>query len=201
MLEIPPVLAQNMIAPAKHLAPERKMAQEREGVFGGLRQRFEQMRLDWTWKDELEEFEEQEKQRRRKEYIAGIIEKISNGDVLFEVSDIVSHRGEKVCWVEDGILYEEVTRGPRDCRYKIDIQVDEGSFVVTNKRLIFKGEAKTFDTKLNNLLEMNVDQDSIVYFMSNRVKPKKIEFPAQNGDIVCAVLNHLGKDEGDGATY
>ncbi len=201
VLEIPPVLAQNIIAPAKHLAPERKMAQEREGVFGGLLQRFEQMRLDWTWKDDLEEFEEREKQRRRKEYIAGIIERISNGDVLFEIYDIVRKREEQVCWVENAILYEEVTRGPRDYRYKEDVQVDEGSFIITNERLIFRGAAKTFETRLNHLLAMNVHLDGITYHIRNRVKKKMIEFPAQNGDIVCAVLNHLGKGEGDGATY
>lgn len=198
--EKPPVLEQeNMLPPVippeiqeEDITPTREMAEERDGIFGGLLQKMEQMKLDRAWRNRVEEFEEQEKQRERQEYIEGIIQQVQERQHVFNPTGIIIKDSETVCWVEPAVLIEEVTRGSRGYRYKDNVAVDEGQFIFTTERFIFKGNAKTFDTRIDRILGVDIALDGFAYSIQNRTKKKCLEFPNGNGDIICAVLNHIG---------
>ena len=183
---VPPVLGSST------QSPERVMAETREGVFGGLVQRMEQMKLDWAWRNRAEKFEEEEKKRRRQEYIKNIIRRIELGENISTPVGVIIREIETVCWIEPAVLIEEVTKGSRGHRYTDNIPVDRGQFIMTTKRFIFKGRAKTFDTKIDRILGVNIAVDGFSYTIQNRTKKKMLEFPNGNGDIICAVLNHIG---------
>jgi hypothetical protein len=194
---VPPVLASspppaNLQSRSDSTAPARVLAHEREGLFGGLLQRMEQMKLDWAWRNRLEEFEEGEKKRKRQEFISNVIRRIKLGENIFRPVGILVRGKENICWAEPANLIEEVTRGPRGHRYKDNVQVDQGKFYITSERLIFKGNAKSFDTRIEQLLSVDINIDCFIYSIQNRSKKKMLEFPNGNGDVVCAVLNHLG---------
>ena len=150
------------------------------------------MKLDRAWRNRVEEFEEQEKQRERQEYIEGIIQQVQERQHVFNPTGIIIKDSETVCWVEPAVLIEEVTRGSRGYRYKDNVAVDEGQFIFTTERFIFKGNAKTFHTRIDRILGGDIALDGFAYSIQNRTKKKCLEFPNGNGDIICAVLNHIG---------
>jgi len=80
---------------------------------------------------------------------------------------------------------------------KAVMPVSEGDLVITNKRVIFRGDAKSFSSKLDKLLEINCYADG-VRLTDDKGKPRVIRFAADgNADIVGAVLsyaiNHCGE--------
>jgi len=213
---LPPVLPPNEKATPS--APERRLAEERSGIIGGLLQKYEQKNLDEVWKKELGQFTDAEQQRKRIIYIESIISGIKNETFITPPQNIFFKKNERPLWVEAAVLYEEVvidrryeggsqgvsfriakgvnwrvgaTRG-RMVSEKGTVPVDEGQFVVTDQRLIFSGNLKSFDTVLSKIISVNIHPDGITFSQSNRTKKRMVNFPSNNGDIVCAILNHIG---------
>jgi hypothetical protein len=172
--------------------PDRMMAENRDGIFGGLVQRMEQIKLDWAWRNRVEKFEAEEKKRKRQEYIKNIVRRIELGENISTPVGVIIGEKETVCWIEPAVLIEEVTKGSRGHRYTDKVPVDQGQFIMTTVRFIFRGRAKTFDTKIDRILGVDIAVDGFSYTIQNRSKKKMFEFPNGNGDIICAVLNHIG---------
>ena len=217
---LPPVLppSEERAAPS---APERQIAEKRSGIIGGLMQKYEQNNLDEVWKNELKQFNDAEQQRNREKHIESIVTGIKNGTKINTPPNIFFKKNERPLWVEPAVLYEEVvvdrryeggskgvsfriakgvnwrvgsTRG-RLVSEKGNVPVDEGQFVITDQRLIFNGDIKSFDTNLTKIISVNIHPDGMTYSQSNRTKKRIVNFPSNNGDIICAILNHIGKTE------
>ena len=215
---LPPVLppSEEQAAPS---APERQIAEKRSGIIGGLMQKYEQNNLDEVWKNELKQFNDAEQQRNRENHIESIVTGIKNGTKINTPPNIFFKKNERPLWVEPAVLYEEVvvdrryeggsqgvsfriakgvnwrvgsTRG-RLVSEKCNVPVDEGQFVITDQRLIFNGDIKSFDTNLTKIISVNIHPDGMTYSQSNRTKKRIVNFPSNNGDIICAILNHIGK--------
>lgn len=217
---LPPVLppSEEQAAPS---APERQIAEKRSGIIGGLMQKYEQNNLDEVWKNELKQFNDAEQQRNREKHIESIVTGIKNGTKINTPPNIFFKKNERPLWVEPAVLYEEVvvdrryeggsqgvsfriakgvnwrvgsTRG-RLVSEKGNVPVDEGQFIITDQRLIFNGDIKSFDTNLTKIISVNIHPDGMTYSQSNRTKKRIVNFPSNNGDIICAILNHIGKTE------
>ena len=217
---LPPVLppSEEQAAPS---APERQIAEKRSGIIGGLMQKYEQNNLDEVWKNELKQFNDAEQQQNREKHIESIVTGIKNGTKINTPPNIFFKKNERPLWVEPAVLYEEVvvdrryeggsqgvsfriakgvnwrvgsTRG-RLVSEKGNVPVDEGQFVITDQRLIFNGDIKSFDTNLTKIISVNIHPDGMTYSQSNRTKKRIVNFPSNNGDIICAILNHIGKTE------
>ena len=217
---LPPVLppSEKQAAPS---APKRQIAEKRSGIIGGLMQKYEQNNLDEVWKNELRQFSDAEQQRNREKHIESIVTGIKNGTKINTPPNIFFKKNERPLWVEPAVLYEEVvvdrryeggsqgvsfriakgvnwrvgsTRG-RLVSEKGNVPVDEGQFIITDQRLIFNGDIKSFDTNLTKIISVNIHPDGMTYSQSNRTKKRIVNFPSNNGDIICAILNHIGKTE------
>jgi hypothetical protein len=130
------------------------------------------------------------------------------------VSGVVLDHEENAYWIEPATLYEErvVSRryegGSRGVSLRLmkgvsvrvgahrgqlisdsaNVPIASGSFVITNRRLIFSGDAKSFATKLEKIIDLTPHLDGLRYAESNRQKPRALSFPQKNGDIVCELL-------------
>ena len=211
-LEKPPIIEPE----DKAQGPQRRMAKERSGLIGGILQKYEQHNLDKAWRNELKQFDDKEKQRKRELYIEGILSAIQNGTHTCLAQGVFCKKNEKPLWAEKAVLCEDVvtkhyqsgSRGTsiriargiswkvgasrgRTVSEKSTVPVDEGAFVITDQRLIFSGNIKSFDVGLSKIINIQFHPDGIVFSQSSRKKRRIIKFPANNGDIVCAVLNQL----------
>ncbi len=69
------------------------------------------------------------------------------------------------------------------------IPVSSGEFIITNKRVIFRGDAKSFNLRLDKLLELNFYSDG-VRLTDDKGKPHVVKFTsAGNTDVVGATLS------------
>jgi hypothetical protein len=82
------------------------------------------------------------------------------------------------------------TRG-RSVSESADQIVSEGNFIVTNKRLVFQGDRKSFETKYEKLLDITNHLDGIRFSESNRQKPRQIQYTEPNGDIIVEILSQI----------
>jgi hypothetical protein len=82
------------------------------------------------------------------------------------------------------------TRG-RSVSESADQIVSEGNFIVTNKRFIFQGDRKSFETKYEKILDVNNHLDGIRYSESNRQKPRQLQYTEPNGDIIVEILSQI----------
>jgi hypothetical protein len=73
---------------------------------------------------------------------------------------------------------------------KAVVPVSVGHLIITNKRVIFRGDAKSFNIKLDKLLELNFYSDGM-RVTDDKGKPRMIRFAEEgNIDIVGAILSH-----------
>lgn len=82
------------------------------------------------------------------------------------------------------------TRG-RSVSESADQIVSEGNFVITNKRFIFQGDPKSFETKYEKLLDITNHLDGIRFSESNRQKRRQLQYTEPNGDIIVEILSQL----------
>lgn len=137
-----------------------------------------------------------------------------HGPSPIEVHNVVLRKGEICYWEERATLYEEkVVRsgyqgGSRGVSIRVmrgvsfrvgnhrgnfvsekaDMPVAEGSLVVTNRRLIFRGDRKSFESKFEKVLELELFRDGIFYSESNRQKRRMIKFQSNNGEVVGEII-------------
>jgi hypothetical protein len=133
------------------------------------------------------------------------------------IKDVVLRKGESVHWIEPAKLWEEHVvsrrfeggssgvsiRVAKGLSFRVgqsrghyvadtaDVPVSEGNFIITNRRLIFQGQAKSFETKLDKLLEMENHLDGIRYSESNKQKRRMLQYYSKNGDIIVEILNQV----------
>jgi hypothetical protein len=72
-----------------------------------------------------------------------------------------------------------------------DVAVSAGSLVITNQRLIFIGDRKSFSAKWDKIVSLEPAIDGLRFSESNRQKPRLVLFASRNGDLVCEVLSKL----------
>jgi hypothetical protein len=134
-----------------------------------------------------------------------------------DVQNVVLQNGEQVHWREPAKLWEErvvsrryesassgvsfriakgITFRTGGTRGQLvsdtaDVPISEGNFIITNRRLIFQGQAKSFETKLEKILDIHNHLDGIRYSESNKQKPRKIQYYSANGDIIVEILSQV----------
>jgi hypothetical protein len=148
----------------------------------------------------------------RLKYLAAIRE---CGPQPIAVDNLVLRKGELAYWQEPGTLYEEkvVSRryegGSRGVSIRLmrgvsfrvgahqgqlvsdtaNVAISTGSLVVTNQRLVFMGDSKSFETKFENLLDMEHFPDGVVYSERNKQKQRKIIYCRRNGEVVAEIIS------------
>ena len=132
------------------------------------------------------------------------------------VPNLILQRGETPYWSEPASLFEERVvnrryegasqgmsfRIARGVYYRVGAQrgnlivdkavlpVSSGAFVITSKRVIFQGDAKSFALRLDKLLSLNLFRDGI-HFSDDKGKPHMVKFADDdNSDVVGATLSY-----------
>lgn len=129
--------------------------------------------------------------------------------------NVILRSTEKALWVQPGQLWENrvVTRryegGSAGISFRIakgitlrsggtrgrlvsdnaDVPVSTGNFIVTNRRFIFEGDQKSFETEFEKILSIDSHLDGIRFSESNRQKPRQISYAEPNGDIIVEILS------------
>jgi len=142
------------------------------------------------------------------------------------VTNLIMQKGEKAYWVESGTLAEERVlrrryeggsqgvsfRIMKGVSYRVGgfrghavsetgvVAVSNGELIITNQRIVFRGDKKSFATKLDKILDTQLFTNGLQFSENNRSKPKLIKFEQLgNHNIIGAVLsyaiNHYGEKE------
>jgi hypothetical protein len=160
-------------------------------------------------------------EQRRIEHFRRIAQ-IREGDMpRLTIPNVLFQSGEEAHWCEPARLWEykvvgrRYEGGSRGISFRVakgvslrlgasrgqmvtdsaDVPVCDGNFIITNRRLIFQGEGKSFDTKFDKIIDMTNHADGIRYSEKNRQKPRKIQYFAPNGEIIIEVLNRVFSGE------
>ncbi len=153
-----------------------------------------------------------------------LLNEIQQGNMpIVQTTNLIMQKGEKAYWIESAILAEEkVLRrnfegGSRGVSFRIMkgvsyrvggfrghsvsetgvVAVSNGDLIITNQRIIFRGDNKSFAVKLDKLLDVQLFTNGLHFSENNRSKPRLIKFVQQgNHDIIGSVLtyavNHFG---------
>jgi hypothetical protein len=139
------------------------------------------------------------------------------------VSNVILKKDEVAHWSEPGSIIEERVVGRRyeggshgfsfrivkGVSYRVGahrghivtdkaaVPVSSGELIVTNKRVIFRGDTKSFNIRLDKLLELNFYKDG-VRLTDDKGKPRVVKFDdTGNTDLVGATLscaiNHFAR--------
>ena len=133
------------------------------------------------------------------------------------VVNLVTLRDELVYWTEPAILAEEKVinrryeggssgvsfRIAKGVSYRVGghrghfisetgiVPVSNGELVLTSKRVIFKGDNKSFATKLDQILNLQLFSNGFCFSENNKSKPRRIKFVQEgNHDIIGAILSY-----------
>jgi hypothetical protein len=145
-----------------------------------------------------------------------ILTEIQNGNPPFmSVSNVVLQKNETIYWSEPSSLLEERVVGRRyeggsqglsiritsGVTYRVGahrgriisdtaiVPVSSGELIITNKRIIFRGDAKSFNLRLDKLLELNLYGNGI-RLTDDKGKSCIVKFTSEgNSDIVGATLS------------
>lgn len=146
-----------------------------------------------------------------------VLAEIQNGNLpTIVVRNVILQKTEVAYWAEPGDLIEEkVVRrryegGSRGMSFRIakgvsyrvgghkgqvvsdveDVPVSSGDLIVTNKRVIFRGDAKSFNFRLDKLLEIGLFGNGI-RITGDKGKPRMVQFNnGDNADVVGATLSY-----------
>jgi len=140
-----------------------------------------------------------------------------NMPIVFSIAHLVIQKGEKVHWVEPAILAEEKVvsrryeggsqgvslRIMKGVSYRVGshrghlvsevgvVAVSEGELVLTNNRLVFRGDKKSLSVKLGNILDIQLCASGLQFSELNKSKPKLVKFKEKgNCDIIGAILSY-----------
>lgn len=146
-----------------------------------------------------------------------LLTEIQNGNPpTIAVSNVIFQKAELAYWSEPASILEERVvkrryegdsqgfsfRIARGVSYRVGshrghivtdtavMPVSSGELIVTNKRVIFRGNAKSFNIRLDKLLELNFYSDG-VRLTDDKGKPRLVKFDDEgNTDIVGATLSY-----------
>ena len=154
-----------------------------------------------------------------------LLTEIQDGNIpTFIPTNIITQKDEKVYWIEPASLVEEriVDRhyqgGSRGVSFKImkgvhyrigghkgnyvvdkkNVKVSSGKLFITNKRIIFSGDKKSFSTGLNKIIDINLFSNGLKFSEMNRNEPRFISFDRSGnqeifGAILNSAINHYGE--------
>ncbi len=140
-------------------------------------------------------------------------------------TNLITQKDEKVYWIEPSSLLEEqvVNRryegGSRGVSFKImkgvhyriggskghivsekqNVKVSSGQLIITNKRIIFSGDKKSFSTKMDKLIDINLFNNGLRFSEINRNQPRLLTFEKKGnqeiiGAILSSAINHFGEE-------
>jgi hypothetical protein len=73
---------------------------------------------------------------------------------------------------------------------KAHIPVSTGRFVITDKRLIFSGDNKSFSVDYGKIIDIQPAIDGVRFSQSNIQKPRLIIYHSKNdGDLICEIIS------------
>lgn len=157
-----------------------------------------------------------------------LLNEIQQGNLptMPSITNLVTQKGEKVYWAEPSILAEEKVikrtyqggsqgvsfRVMKGVSYRVGghrgeiksetgvVAVSDGELIVTNNRVIFRGDKKSFAVKLDKILDIQLFTNGFQFSENNKSKPRLVKFKEQgNHDIIGAILsfaiNHYGDKE------
>lgn len=134
-----------------------------------------------------------------------------------QLTNVVTLKGETVYWIEPAILAEEKVvsrryeggssgvsfRIMKGVSYRVGghrghlvadtaiVAVSKGDLILTSKRVIFRGDNKSFATKLEKLLDIQLFRNGFQFTENNKSKPRLMKFVQEgNHDIIGAVLSY-----------
>ena len=91
--------------------------------------------------------------------------------------------------IAKGVWYRTGSQRGRIESTKALISVSKGTFVITNKRVIFRGALKSFECNLESVLSLNIMDDGLMFTTGRREKPYIIRFDSEeNVEVVRAIL-------------
>lgn len=156
-----------------------------------------------------------------------LLNEIQQGNMpTIQVTNLVMQKGEKAYWIEPAILAEEKVvrrrfeggsqgvnfRIMKGVNYRVGgsrghsvsetevVAVSNGDLILTSKRIIFRGDKKSFAVKLDKILDTQLFTNGLQFSENNRSKPRLVKFVQEgNHNIIGAVLsyaiNHYGDKE------
>lgn len=139
------------------------------------------------------------------------------------VSNVILQKGEIPYWSEPSALLEEKVisrryeggshgvsmRVMRGVSYRVgasrghivsetgNVVVSRGDLIITSKRIIFRGDLKSFAIALDKLLNIEIFSNGVTVSEVNKAKPRFVNFNTKgNYDIIGAIssyaINHFG---------
>jgi len=147
-----------------------------------------------------------------------IITEIEQGNLpTIEVRGVVTKKGETIHWSEDGSLIEERVisrryeggshgvslRIMKGVSYRVgahrgqlvsesaNVPVSTGELLITNTRIIFRGDRKSFNLKIDKILDFELFANGI-RITGDTGKPRLVKFSKQgNADIIGALVSRV----------
>lgn len=147
-----------------------------------------------------------------------LITEIKNGNPpIFSVPNVVLQKEELAYWMEPASILEErvVSRhyegGSQGFSFRIAkgvsyrvgshrgrivtdkavLPVSVGDLIITNKRVLFRGDVKSFMIRLDKMLEVDFYSDGI-RLTDDKGKPRVVKFDNEGGvDVVGAILSYV----------
>lgn len=154
-----------------------------------------------------------------------LLNEIQQGNMpAVTVTNLVTQKGEKIYWVEPVIMAEEKVirrryqggssgvsfRIMKGVSYRVGssrghltsetgvVAVSEGEMILTSKRVVFRGDKKSFATKLENILDIHLFTNGFQFSENNKSKPRILKFKEEgNHDIIGAVLSYAINNYGN----
>lgn len=151
-----------------------------------------------------------------------LINEIQLGNIpTMQVKNLLVAKNENVYWVEPSILIEEKVlrrryeggssgfsfRIMKGVSYRVgssrgylvnetgNVATSDGELIITSKRVIFRGDKKSFATKIGNILDTRLFTDGFQFSENNKTKPRMVGFKSGNnqeiiGGILSYAINH-----------
>jgi len=147
-----------------------------------------------------------------------LLNEIQKGNLpTVSITNLVMKKGETAYWKEPATLAEEKIirrryeggsqgvsfRVMKGVSYRVGghrghivsetglVPVSDGELIVTNKRIIFRGDGKAFAIKLDKILDIQIFTNSLQFSENNKSKPCIVKLKQEgNHDIVGAILSY-----------
>jgi len=190
------------------------LVSKKSGFLGSVRTWVAQQRANSQWNSEVERQAQADRQLGRQAAIARHVQALKNGQ-FGNCANFVPQQGENVCYVTSARLHElkvvkrEYVGGSRSTRIRIAkgvsfsvggsrgqlvnhediVETARGRLVITTKRLVFLGDAKSFAVELSKLLSTEIALDAMQFPAPRTGKPCVVRLDNADGDYLVAVMN------------
>jgi len=162
---------------------------------------------------------------KRKEELTRLrlLTEIHEGNIpTLTLSNVITQKDEMVYWAEPSSLLEERVvnrryeggskgvsfRIMKGVNYKIgghkghyvvdkaNVKVSSGKLIITNKRIIFSGDKKSFSIRLDKIIDISLFTNGLKFSEINKNEPRLITFEKKGnqeilGAILSSAINHF----------